>query len=227
MKRQTAFALLLAMSTVLSAPNVMSQVRLETPAENQAPFYARLLRSVIDGIHFQEIYHNDQWAAIPFYRNPECVPADFNLLEFFDFTPDPDFGLRAFGCPVTVQGFELWSNGLGIDEAPYHAQLSGLGAVPVWFVSWPDLQGAVQDGLLTIGDLTSMPSLRKGVATFFSEVLQPFPSAQVTSISLRARGSTEDGARFFFQAAASGPARICCSSNDPEDPRQHVQIRFW
>jgi hypothetical protein len=222
-KRKVLFSLALGMSAVISAPVALSQVRLETPEENQAPFYARVGRTIIAGVLSEDIYHDEKWAAIAFYRSPECVPSDFNLLDFFDFTPDPVFGLRVFGCPVTVEGFELWWNGPGIDEAPFHTRLSGLGAVPVWFVSYPALREAIADNVLTIGELGAMPSLRKGWATHFSETLNPFPAAKVTVIALEAQGVTEDGASFVFHAAASGHDPVCCSS---DRPRQNVIIRF-
>ena len=41
-----------------------------------------------------------EWAAIPFYRPADCIPADFNLLDFFD--------PAAFACPSYVSGFEIW-----------------------------------------------------------------------------------------------------------------------
>jgi hypothetical protein len=84
------------------------------------PAYARTDRPFV--------FHTDQWAAIVFYRAPDCVPGDVNLLNF------PDFG--AFTCPLNVSGFERWDNGLGIDAGPRHTVSSGL-SVPVWFVPWP------------------------------------------------------------------------------------------
>ena len=84
-----------------------------------------------------------------------------------------------------------------------------------------------ETSLNEIADILSKdPPLTAKILGLINSAFYSLPT-QVTSISLRARGSTEDGARFFFQATASGPTTICCSSNDPEDPRQHVQIRFW
>ena len=57
------------------------------------PFYAR--------IEIGQIVTVDGWAIIAFYRDPACIPADFNLLTFFDAP-------AAFGCPHTVEGFTLW-----------------------------------------------------------------------------------------------------------------------
>lgn len=51
------------------------------------------------------------------------------------------------------------------------ANLHGLGAVPVWFVSWPEMQAALADDVLTV--LLSLPSLRIGSASFFKETQHP------------------------------------------------------
>lgn len=206
MKKQTLVTLLLAVSAVISTLVVQAAVRYNVPEDNEGPFYARIASD--------EIYHNDDWAAIVFYRDPSCVPADFNLLEFFDFAPDPDFGLRVFGCPLTIAGFEVWKNGLGLDPAPIQVKSHGLGAVPVWFVSWPELQALVADDVLTIGELSSASSRRIGIASLYSETLHPTGGAQVSHITMDARGQLTDGTQFQFQAAASG------------DSFQHVLIRF-
>ena len=69
-----------------------------------------------------------------------------------------------------------------------------------------------------------MPSPRNGLASHFSETVNPFPAAQVPIIAIVARGVTDDGARFMFQAATSGVDPICSSSDRPQ---QEVLIRFW
>lgn len=222
--RSTLFALFLVFGTAVTAE---SQVRLQVPEENQGPFYARLARTSLPGGPLMEhIYHNDQWAAIAFYRDTACIPADFNLLQMFDFTEDPVYGLRPFGCALSVQGFEIWEHGPGTDDlAPIHSVLRGRGAVGVWFVSWSALQAQVADGYLSIAELSAMPSLRRGIATQFSESLSPFEQAQVGHIALEARGVTEDGYSFQFHATVTnmGQQFVCCSS---DGKRQEVIIRF-
>ena len=216
--RKVLLALLLTTGTAIA---VDAQVRIDDP---QPPFYARISVNPSLGLN-QEILHDDQWAAIPFYRDPACIPADFNLLLMLDLTPDPDYGLRPFGCALAVEGFELWKNGPGIDPAPIHSRLRAIDAVEVWFVSWPALSLEVQDGELTIGELSSMPSLRRGTATLFSETLHPLGPANAHNIALEALGYTADGARFLFHAVATGqPGGTCCSS---EAKQQEVIIRFW
>ncbi len=216
--RNVLFAVLLATGTAVA---VDAQVRIDNP---QPPFYARLSQNPLIGIN-QEIFHDDEWAAIPFYRDLACIPADFNLLQFVDLTPDAVYGLRPFGCAMTVEGFELWQNGPPTDPAPIHSRLRAIDTVEIWFVSWPALQLEVQDGQLTIGELGSMPSLRRGTATLFSETLHPLGLANAHNIALEGLGYTEDGARFLFHVAATGlPDGVCCS---PDAKQQEVIIRFW
>jgi hypothetical protein len=138
----------LTLSTVAQA-----QIRRNIPEDSQPPIYADF------GLGF--LPHTDEWAVVIFYRTPACVPADFNLLDFFDAPPRP------FSCALHIEGFTLWRS---LDD-PFPAQifLHGTGAVPVWFVGWPELQSAIADGDLTIGELAALPSLLVGSASFFLE----------------------------------------------------------
>jgi hypothetical protein len=127
-------------------------------------------------------YHAQEWAAIVFYRDPACVPADFNLFEFYDF----NFG-QVFSCPPTVDGFSLHVEPLGVTP-PKTSNLAG-DAVPIWFVPWnADFQQAVADGSLTMTQLESMAGLVKGVATQFREILSTVASHPAPKINLTARG---------------------------------------
>jgi hypothetical protein len=173
--------LLLAASSVLAAVIIDS--------DGQVPFYAR----IVDG----EIINDGEWAVVVFYRPPSCIPAEFNLLGFFDFPSEA--GPGAFGCnPPTTDSVEYWQNGPGIDFAPVMAKFRGLGAVPVWFVSWPEIEAAVADDVLTIGELESLPSLRVGSADYYRETLRPSgsPSPGPYGIQYTARGELEDGGLF-------------------------------
>ncbi|MBI4907490.1 MAG: hypothetical protein HY820_27945 [Acidobacteria bacterium] len=158
------------------------------------PIYARVERPFV--------FHTDQWAAIVFYREPVCVPAGFNLLDLFHF-PVPPSDPGAFGCPLTVSGFELRDKGMPNDSAPRHTNLSGL-AVPVWFVSWPVLQAAMADNVLTMPELESLAPL-KGVAKTFHEVLHPFVppgvpgGAKVPHLTITASGVLSDGRSFQYE----------------------------
>ena len=184
-----ALAVALSMGTAPAAANV----RIDGIA---VPFYARIVGPQTTGAGF-EVFHTDDWAAIPFYRPPECVPAEFNLLDFFDVP-------GAFGCnPMTVEQFTIWENGPETDPGPIHARSFGLGAVPVWFVAWPELEAAIADGELTIADLGALPSLIVGSATFYSETINPSPVAQNPRTVIVAHGSLEDGRTFQMQGVAS------------------------
>ena len=116
------------------------------------PFYARIEAGFV--------IQDGTTAAIPFYRNPTCVRSNFNLLNLFDAP-------RAFGCALTVEGFDIWQNGPPpVDSTPIQSETRGLGAVPIWFVSWSELAGAMSVHVLTIGELRALPSLRVGSAAF-------------------------------------------------------------
>jgi hypothetical protein len=171
---------------LLAAPTASANVRLEG---GETPFYARISSSAI--------FHTDAWAVIAFYRPPACVPAGFNLLAFFDVP-------GAFACgPTTIDGFTIWPKGSQSDPAPIQAEFHGLGAVPVWFVSWPELEAAVADEVLTIGELAALPSLLVGSASFYQETLHPVQAAQVGELEFVARGTLEDGRPFAAHAVAT------------------------
>jgi hypothetical protein len=160
------------------------------------PAYARIERAPYDRLPL--VHHDKDWAAIPFYRAPACIPAAFNLLEFFD----PP---TAFNCPMTVEGFEIWKNGPWAgDLSPIQVVSHGAGNVPVWFVRWEVLRAALQDDSLTIGELRGLNPL-KGTASYFKETLHPGEgpsggSAKNTKTQIVARGLLEDGRTFDFQS---------------------------
>ena len=186
----------LAMTSALGLAPASADVRI---ADDVVPAYARMAAGPVTG-GVQEVFHTEEWAVIPFYRPPGCVPASFNLLDFFDIP-------GAFFCgPQTVQTATIWRNGPGIDDAPIMAKSRGLGEMPVWFVRWPELEAAIADGELTIGDLEGLPSLLVGTASFYTETLHPSQAAQVPLTVFVARGTLEDGGSFQAQATRSGGA---------------------
>lgn len=136
------------------------------------------------------VFGDGEWSAIVFYRDPGCVPADFNLLLFFDAP-------AAFACPLTVEGAHFWP-GEPFAAALKMARLSGAGAVPVWFVPVDAVQQAIQDGVLTIGELAGLEGLLVGHATRYNETLHPIGGHQSPMLTLNAQGSLEDGRRFDF-----------------------------
>jgi hypothetical protein len=143
------------------------------------PFYARAEPPAEVGGF---AYRTDKWAAIVFYRNPDCVPDAFNLFQFYDF----NFG-DVFGCASTVDGFSLHVEPTGTTP-PKTSNLSGT-AVPIWFVPWDDeFQQAVENGSLTIVELEAMDGLVKGVATGFREILGSVQFHPTPKINISARG---------------------------------------
>ncbi len=195
--------------TVLLTTAAHAQVRLSVPEEDPGPpFYAALERLFVP--------HTDEWAAISFLRQPGCVPDDFNLLDLFDVP-------AAFGCPLTVQGHVIYKNAPPpVDSAPIQANLHGLGAVPIWFVSWPELQVALADDVLTVPELLSLPSLLIGSASFFKETQHPGnerPQGEGNGkIEITARGTLTDGRTFQFQVREMGV--------DQQSVLRHVRIEF-
>ena len=205
--RRLASALVgLALFTFVGAGSAGAQIILQVPDDSPGiPGYARVERPFV--------YHTDEWAAIVWYRAPDCVPDGFNLLDLFDIP-------GAFACPLTVSGLELWVDGPGIDAAPRHTVSSGL-AVPVWFVPWPALQAALVDDVLTIAELDSLSPL-KGIADTFHENLHPsvgpggLPGgAKVPHLAITASGGLPDGRSFqyeftgvFYNVGPKGHVRI-------------------
>jgi len=184
---------LVAIVASLGAPKVEAIERYIAPDQSAGgPFYARLERGFV--------HMTDKWVAVAFYREPSCVRAGFNLLNFFDFANIP----AIFGCPLTVHGLEIWKNGVASDTGPMQSKLFGNGAVPVWFVSVSDFNAAVADNRVTIVELASLSSLRKGYATFFEETLHPAGSARQTMLHISSYGWLEDGARFQYRATEAG-----------------------
>jgi hypothetical protein len=146
----------------------------------QVPFYARNIVG-------------EKWTATIFYRPPECIRADFNLVTFFD----PP---RAFACaPMTMDGFALFENGPGIDPAPLLSILDGQGAVPIWFTRTRRFQAARADGVVTVGELAALKPLR-GSASVYSELLgnDGIPGSTGFYFSAFAQGKLADHRSFSY-----------------------------
>lgn len=195
MKRRLLKLLPVLLLLLIVVPTVLASVRIDS--DGQVPFYARTARgdSINDG----------ETAVIIFYRPPSCIPAEFNLLDFFDFPTAA--GPGAFGCnPPTTDSIEFWRNGPDVDFAPVSAKFRGLGAVPMWFISLSEVEAAIADDMLTIGELEALPSLRKGSASYYREILRPTgsPSPRPNGIRVTARGELEDGSDFQVLVALIG-----------------------
>lgn len=153
------------------------------------PFYART-------DHVPPFVFNDgEWAAIVFYRDPGCVPASFNLIQFFD----PP---AAFGCGLVTNGYSLWQ--VAMTGAPKIAKTDGNGAVPVWFVPMEAVSQVMQDGDLTISELEEIDGLVVGYADQYNETLHPHSlppefgggGHPTPKLILDAKGQLEDGRQF-------------------------------
>lgn len=147
------------------------------------PMYARLL------MQLNQVYHTSEWAVIPFYRSPDQIPADFNLLNGFDF-PGPS-GPGAFGVPLLVSGFYLIEPNAPLGTFPRLSVIKSDG-VPVWIVSWAALEAAIADQQLTISELAALAPM-KGVGSY-SETLRPRIGQHL--VVFDAKGVLEDGRRY-------------------------------
>jgi hypothetical protein len=201
--------LLLVLGSALSAAPAAS-ADVITDDGGDVPFYARITSIGSP----PQIFHDGALAVVVFYRPPGCVPVDFDILTFFHF-PSP-MGPGAFGCnPPTTKGFNVWRNGPGLDPAPTLAVTTGVGAVPVWFVAWPNLETALADGKLPMGELASLPRL-EGTASSFGQVLRPHGTNDVPMTSFVASGTLTDGRSFsaagLFVEGVTIQTRIAFSS---------------
>ena len=185
------------------------------------PYYTHVGR-LADGSPYY--FHDDQWAAFVFIRLPSCVPTDFNLLDRDDFVPAfPGGPPRPFLCTLTVEGHAILQD--PGDFIPVQAVLKGLGAVPVWFVRVSDLQPIFAGNKLTITQLLACPSLRKGVATQYSEVdlfgmFRPQGEGN-GSTEVVANGSLDDGTSFQLEWRDMGK-----KGGDGQGFVRHVRIAF-
>jgi hypothetical protein len=206
-----SIALLTVTVAVLSLEATQASVRVLIPSEDPGPpFYASIARPPGG-----QIFQDGEWAAIPFLRATPCTLSDSNLLDGFD--------LRAFGCGLTVHGFAIYKNGpFPIDPVPVYALLMGNGAVPIWFVRWSDLEAAIVDDDLTIGELAALPSLLIGSASFFEYVnqigvLRPQGPGN-GKIEIASSGTLNDGRDFQFSVREMGENQI--------STLRHVRIEF-
>lgn len=198
LRRRAVFALLALMAFVpLGVTDVRAELRLQIPDETFGPpFYARIEFPSVDPAI---VPNNGEWAAIVIYRQVDCIPESFNLLEVFDVP-------AAFGCPLnSIGGHEVWQNAPGVDPAPIRSRLVGLGPVPVWFVRHAEFLDAIEDGALTLAELRAMPSLREGTTDFYDELLRPSQSNERPLLHIQAQGGFVDGSRFRLTWTLSRP----------------------
>ncbi|MGY6519570.1 MAG: hypothetical protein ACXIUZ_12750 [Lysobacteraceae bacterium] len=164
-------------------------VRLDVPVESPGiPAYMRLA-------DYQWLPRNEQWTALVFYREPGCVPPDFNLLQFTHF-PGPE-GLGAFACPLVVEGYDLRFASLDPSLPPEFMRMFNRSPEqPVWFVDSTALSALLDRGYVYINEIEDLPSLVRGRAWQFDERLYPSISNPEPGLTMHARGRLETGALF-------------------------------
>ena len=182
---------LLAASSASAQTRVVLRLGFPNP-DPGGPVYARVERP--------SLIHTPMLAAILFYRDPACVPETFNLLDGVDLEGFPGPSPRAFRCPLTIDGFQLWTT-YPIPGPPNNVFTRGTGAVPVWFVAWSELEAAIADDKLIIGELRSMRSLQIGHAIHFEETNYLAADARTLAIRGVATGDMLDGRSFEFEFA--------------------------
>ena len=157
----------------------------------------------------------DDWAAVPWFRDPNCVPPAFNILQFIDPPPTPFF------CTLMISAVEIWNTDPPDPSVgPLNISFKGMGAVPIYFAHRSEVTAAMQDGVLTVGELQALPSLRVGYADRFSGAQQTGVARGRSGqgkINISAHGRLTDGTPFFFQTA-EGPPR--------KGPIAHTSIEF-
>ena len=160
-----------------------------------------------------------QWVAIDFHRDPHCPElAGFNLLMFVDVP-------NALSCPLTVDVKEWWNaSDLATAGGPWQsppwspnfrtpsqARWLGKGNVPIYFVNLLEYVDALGDGVLTVSELESLPSLLIGYATTYHYVqlnsgrTNSFPTMRDGHSQTVAHGVLNDGRSFQFHRNTHGP----------------------
>ncbi|CAN5758031.1 hypothetical protein BH23GEM6_BH23GEM6_24710 [soil metagenome] len=179
----------------LHAPAVTpGMIRMTFPDPDPGvPAYARF------GLPTNQLLHDGEWLAIPMLRDPACIPADFNLLNFFD--PPGEGGPGAFACPLKLHGWYMIEADAPLGTFPSIVHSSG-DAVPFWFVRWSEFQPLLAGGEVNIGDLAALPSLVRGTADRFAETLHP--RLENHRVVVDAQGHLEDGGRFRFHLTHIG-----------------------
>jgi hypothetical protein len=145
--------------------------------------------TVIDGEFFA--IHDGEWAVIPWWRSIEDIPAGFDLLN--------DFDPNVWNAEVYMEGSILVDDG-----ALFATQVQGLGAVPMWFVAWDELQAAAGDGALLVEELEAMDSLVVGTADVYTEINHVYGVHPVSHLTMVASGALEDGREFDVRAVERG-----------------------
>ncbi|GEM_PF-753193 len=173
-------------------------VKVSVPAEDPAPLFYTRVSPYPENLN--QVFTDGRTVAIPVYRDPACIPADFNLFQIYDL-PSPA-GPGAFACPPIVEGEYLIEANAPFGQIPFQVHIRRGGQI--WFVDHDEFMARTADGVLPWGRLAGeFTSLRIGMPDHFSELLRPRgePEHQVIIAS---RGRLEDGSRFQFNVNHRG-----------------------
>jgi hypothetical protein len=136
--------------------------------------------------------HNE-WVVYVFYRPLDCVPKNFNLIDFFDF----DLLDPPEECEILMEGFEIWEE--PFIGPPFHQELHDVEGkpIPILFVKRTEWLQGIANGRLTLTELLKMKTLLIGTADSYHEILQPADSsAKVPQLNIITSGTLEDGRSF-------------------------------
>ena len=162
------------------------------PAEDPGPpLYARVT-PLLD-----QIFAAEGMVAIPFYRDPACVPLDVDLFMHIH-PPGPD-GPGSFACPLLVSG--SYTIERDAPQGTFPVRVVASGPAQVWFVPWSDFDAAAGDGVLTMAELLALEPLR-GTASSFNEMLAP--RLESHHVVITSRGTLDDGRTFQFNVNHRG-----------------------
>ena len=167
-------------------------LRVAFPADDPGPpFYSRVSpRPEL----LNQLLTDGTLVAIPFYRDPACVPADFDHFDLFH--PPSASGPGAFACPTVVHGVYMIEQ-----DAPFATlprQVNTQGSAVFWFVDHDEFMALTADGTLPHHRLaTEFTSLRTGVASHFNEILRPRVDTG-HQVTITARGSLDAGGSVNF-----------------------------
>jgi hypothetical protein len=172
------------------------------PGEDPGPpLYARVTPLL------NQVFTANGMVAIPFYRDPACVPLDTDLLAHLH--PPGEHGPGSFACELLVEG------GFTIEpDAPlgtFPVRVVASGPAQIWFVPSEDFDRAAGNGELTMADLIALGPLR-GTASSFHEMLAP--RIEEHHVVITSHGTLGDGRAFEFNVNHHG------------DVTRSIQIRF-
>jgi len=177
---------------LLIVDSALAAERFNIPEEAPGiPAYARELDSP-----------HSEWVVYTFYRSLDCVPLNFNFVDFFDF----DLLDPTEECQILMEGFEIWEDP-GTSPAPFQNELHEVEGVPIpiLFVSRTEWLDAVADGRLTFRELLRFDSLLVGMADFYHEILQPEGASNNPELNVVTSGVLEDGRTFDVRVEANWP----------------------